>query len=292
MLIIPVAGPAREPTDKPGIFVFLHKRIEDARWYALTVGANIMRKYFETLGLPDDASWREIRGRYRVLSLLNHPDHGGDSQRFIEIQQAYEALRKEYEQPQAVAAYVEPPIPRKHRTWQLHKAWRRLVRVAALVGIVLSVSRLDPVLIGPKDPQNRPQVDYVRSTCPTGQPVIMVDSVSSQETGYGQAAYTISGRIQNTTSADIMVEQLGFYVGDYSAFRPPDWLADPYQMTTSGNFSDIGVGRVVSFTETGGATKSAGSAKVSIVAAFPRDFGMPVEHTWSWVAADPSCQPD
>lgn len=48
---------------------------------------------YETLGVKSDASDREVRGAYRRLVQLHHPDHNGGSaeatRRFEEIQAAY-----------------------------------------------------------------------------------------------------------------------------------------------------------------------------------------------------------
>lgn len=45
------------------------------------------------LGLTGEPSQAEIKRRYRELAREHHPDRGGDAIRFIEIRQAYEALR-------------------------------------------------------------------------------------------------------------------------------------------------------------------------------------------------------
>uniref|UniRef100_A0A095A3V0 Translocation protein SEC63-like protein n=1 Tax=Schistosoma haematobium TaxID=6185 RepID=A0A095A3V0_SCHHA len=42
-----------------------------------------------------DASPKDIRSAYKKLSLLNHPDKGGDPKRFIQISKAYNALTNE-----------------------------------------------------------------------------------------------------------------------------------------------------------------------------------------------------
>uniref|UniRef100_A0A7S1P2K8 J domain-containing protein n=1 Tax=Vitrella brassicaformis TaxID=1169539 RepID=A0A7S1P2K8_9ALVE len=40
-----------------------------------------------------DASFDEVRRKYRVLAKIYHPDRGGDTQRFQEIGMAYEVLQ-------------------------------------------------------------------------------------------------------------------------------------------------------------------------------------------------------
>ena len=48
--------------------------------------------HYETLGVKQDASPDEIRKAYRNLARVNHPDKGGDAEKFKEIGQAYEVL--------------------------------------------------------------------------------------------------------------------------------------------------------------------------------------------------------
>jgi curved DNA-binding protein len=61
--------------------------------------------YYNTLGVGRDASPDEIKQAYRKLASVHHPDKGGDTARFQEIQQAYETLsnpnkKQEYDMPQ------------------------------------------------------------------------------------------------------------------------------------------------------------------------------------------------
>nr|CAH8861224.1 unnamed protein product [Trichobilharzia regenti] len=50
---------------------------------------------FSVLGISRDASAKDIRSAYKKLSVLNHPDKGGDPKRFIQISKAYTALTNE-----------------------------------------------------------------------------------------------------------------------------------------------------------------------------------------------------
>ena len=44
------------------------------------------------LGLPPNATFQDIKRRYRELAQVHHPDHGGDHDAFIEVVDAYERL--------------------------------------------------------------------------------------------------------------------------------------------------------------------------------------------------------
>ena len=51
-----------------------------------------MANAYETLGVPKGASDDEIKRAYRKLASQHHPDKGGDTRRFQEIQSAYDTL--------------------------------------------------------------------------------------------------------------------------------------------------------------------------------------------------------
>lgn len=60
-------------------------------------------EFYELLGIGKDADENEIKKAYRKLALKNHPDKGGDPEKFKEISMAYEVLsdpekRKLYDQ--------------------------------------------------------------------------------------------------------------------------------------------------------------------------------------------------
>lgn len=50
----------------------------------------MLKDDFKLLGLPDDATKREVRERYYELARTQHPDAGGDVDRFTELNQAYQ----------------------------------------------------------------------------------------------------------------------------------------------------------------------------------------------------------
>merc|ERR1712110_618481 len=49
-------------------------------------------KYYELLGVDKKATYDEIRKAFRKLALKNHPDRGGDKEKFQELNAAYEVL--------------------------------------------------------------------------------------------------------------------------------------------------------------------------------------------------------
>lgn len=61
------------------------------------------RDYYEILGVKKDASADEVKKAFRKAAIANHPDRGGDEEKFKEINEAYEVLkdadkRKRYDQ--------------------------------------------------------------------------------------------------------------------------------------------------------------------------------------------------
>ena len=61
--------------------------------------------YYETLGVPETATADEIKRAYRKLASQHHPDKGGDTKKFQEIQTAYDTLgddgkRRQYDMQQ------------------------------------------------------------------------------------------------------------------------------------------------------------------------------------------------
>jgi len=66
-----------------------------------------MTDHYQTLGVDRSATAEEIKRAYRRLAMRHHPDKGGDSARFVEIQSAYDVLGD----AQKRAAY-DNPAPR------------------------------------------------------------------------------------------------------------------------------------------------------------------------------------
>ena len=63
-----------------------------------------MSDYYNTLGVSKDATPDEIKRAYRRLASQHHPDKGGDTKKFQEVEEAYRTLsdpekRSEYDNP-------------------------------------------------------------------------------------------------------------------------------------------------------------------------------------------------
>ena len=59
------------------------------------------KKYYDILGIPEDASQEDIKAAWKAKSFLHHPDRGGDQTAFIEASEAFEVLSgKRPAQPQ------------------------------------------------------------------------------------------------------------------------------------------------------------------------------------------------
>lgn len=58
----------------------------------MTVGGMYDMDLLSNLGLPSDSSIESIKSRFRELAKKYHPDHGGDSDKFIELVNTYKKL--------------------------------------------------------------------------------------------------------------------------------------------------------------------------------------------------------
>ena len=53
---------------------------------------NMEKNFYEELGLKKNATKNEIKSSYRSLVKQHHPDAGGEKERFLAIQNAWETL--------------------------------------------------------------------------------------------------------------------------------------------------------------------------------------------------------
>lgn len=88
-----------------------------------------LRAKYDALGVGPSASAEEIRRAYRRLALEHHPDKGGDPERMIAIQQAYETLSN----PQRRARY-DAGIDDDNRPHPTMSSMEELLRAMAGAG--------------------------------------------------------------------------------------------------------------------------------------------------------------
>lgn len=72
-----------------------------------------MKDYYQTLGVTKSSSAEEIKRAYRRLASQHHPDKGGDTARFQEIEEAYRVLgdptqKQAYDNPQPQFNFHHP----------------------------------------------------------------------------------------------------------------------------------------------------------------------------------------
>ena len=52
-----------------------------------------MKNHYDTLGVSETASDKDIKSAFRKLAGQHHPDKGGDEARFKEVNEAYDTLK-------------------------------------------------------------------------------------------------------------------------------------------------------------------------------------------------------
>lgn len=85
-----------------------------------------MRKdFYEVLGVKRDASAQDIKRAYRKLASKHHPDKGGDTDKFQELQEAYDVLSDvEKRQSYDMYGHADPRAQHSHQD-QFHDFVRR-----------------------------------------------------------------------------------------------------------------------------------------------------------------------
>lgn len=68
-----------------------------------TFGA-IMSNAFEVLDLPPNSSLDAVKDKYRRLSMIHHPDRGGDAETFSRLNKAYKEAVIIAQEPRSCAA--------------------------------------------------------------------------------------------------------------------------------------------------------------------------------------------
>lgn len=75
-----------------------------------------VRDYYQILGVERGAAADDIKSAYRKLASQHHPDRGGDTAKFQEIQEAYATLsdeqkRAQYDNPQSQFQFHQHGVP-------------------------------------------------------------------------------------------------------------------------------------------------------------------------------------
>ena len=78
-----------------------------------------MRNFYKQLGLKKNASTAEIKSAYRLLAKKYHPDTGGDNEKFLALQLAWETLND----PQKKAIYDQSLASDESYTVSKNKNW-------------------------------------------------------------------------------------------------------------------------------------------------------------------------
>ena len=83
-----------------------------------------MRDFYKVLGLDKNASKTEIKSAYRLLAKKYHPDTGGNKEKFLALQLAWETLND----PQAKAIHDQFLINNENHDFNKDKTWSKGLR--------------------------------------------------------------------------------------------------------------------------------------------------------------------
>lgn len=83
------------------------------RLHRFLFSVKCMGNFYETLGVPKNASADDIKRAYRKLAMTEHPDKGGNADRFKEISEAYDVLsdpekKRQYDMEDVFGAVHDP----------------------------------------------------------------------------------------------------------------------------------------------------------------------------------------
>ncbi|MCP4191518.1 MAG: J domain-containing protein [Planctomycetaceae bacterium] len=85
-----------------------------------------------------------IKAAYRLLAQQLHPDHGGDAERFRQLQQDYEVALKRFKQPLKRPVVVPPYVPQAPLQRRVRRRpFRRAMIVTMVLGLVALVLPVD-----------------------------------------------------------------------------------------------------------------------------------------------------
>lgn len=77
-----------------------------------------MSKATALLGLEPEASVKEVKARFKELSLVHHPDVGGDAEKFRLMQEAYQVALEEAEERPCPSCKGKKKVP-VQRGWEI-----------------------------------------------------------------------------------------------------------------------------------------------------------------------------
>ncbi len=81
--------------------------------------------FYQELGLKENANMKEIKSSYRKLVKKHHPDAGGQKDRFLAIQTAWETLND----PQKKATYDKKLLSSNQASTNLNEQWEEKINL-------------------------------------------------------------------------------------------------------------------------------------------------------------------
>lgn len=101
-----------------------------------------MTDHYETLGVPHDADRDAIRKAYRSAAQQSHPDKGGNEERFLAVQAAWDTLgddhrRKHYDQ---TGDSNRPPTPEEEAEQKLVELFDDVVANERFTGNIIEIA--------------------------------------------------------------------------------------------------------------------------------------------------------